>query len=177
MPALRIQQTDWQQVGETLRKDFLYVGLDGKESEHALRIDIATSLSPIGGFRNVHVAILIRPHFWSGVPDGFLVAQLATTDNPAEVPCVLVRSGTCDDGSLILQPTERDGAETFVEVLRRGRPMQLVLFNNYQIILQLPVPNDPEAKRAFQKFLGAMEAPRSVHRKASEGGFWQRLFG
>lgn len=176
MALLKIQQTDWRQVGDTLRKDFLYNGLEGTHSEHRLEIHVDVSFSTFGRFQNAYAAILARPHFWPGTPDGFLAAQLATTDAPAEPPFILVRAGTCDDGSLILQATDREGAQAFVDVLRLGKQMRLVLCNDRIIMLELPIPNTPDAQFAFDGFLD-VTAIRTPTPLRSEGGFLRRLFG
>ena len=175
MLNLRVKQTDWYVSRGKLLKYYNYLGVDEGGGEHTVRIDVDRSVAPIGGFVNAHVAVVISPHLWPGMPEGHLAAQLGFANRLAEAPCVMVWAGNCDDGSLLIQVCEQADAATFVDVLRQGKAMHLALLNKYQLMLRLPIPEDDKAPEAFDGFIGSKVRKGGPTQSREKRGFWERL--
>lgn len=143
MANLSIAQTDWVIDGATLTKRYRYVGILGESSEHLIRIDIDTSQNAVLGGYHVHVCFLIEPSFMPA-GEGFLVAQLAAQDALLDGPFVTVLIKSVEQGRLVIQAADRPSVEAFLEAIASCKPMRLLLLNEAEPLLELPIPNDAQ---------------------------------
>lgn len=164
MPHLKIAQTDWVVDGDTLRKGYHYTGLAGQDSEHVVQIDIDASPNPVMGGIHVVVSVLISPSLW-GREDGYMPAQLASTDTLLETPVVLVRVCPADDGSLILSPNDREGTDVWLGALATGKELRLALFGTQDIVAAFPIPNDEQYRTAAESFFASMRRKHAAKPK------------
>lgn len=176
MPRLSARQTNWYIEGRTLRKDYEYHGLNGDDHAHHVRIDVDVTPSLVGG-HDVHVFILINPHFWPDEPDGSLIAQLALADQPLDAPFVVVRAGTGSDGTLIVSPIDRAGAQTFFDIIAEGREMRLTLSNSEEPLASFPIPNDERFHPMAKQFFAAHSSQQPPPPQSLSRSLLSRLFG
>ncbi len=163
-----IEQTDWHIDGRTLRKQYQYDGLNGGDSRHILRIDIDVTPNAFSVIQNIHVSLVLGPHPWPSAREGFVVAQLAATDDLINSPFVLLRAGSTDDGSLILMPSQREGSDAFLATIALAKEMRLLLLlsDDEEPLLQMPIPNDEQYLLAARSYFAAVGAPPRATKNA-----------
>jgi len=168
--ALRYQQSDWVVDEGTLKKQIGYLGLTGANGEIILQIHVDTTPNDLVGGYNRHVCILMHPNPLHSDP-GFVPAQLARDDKPLDSEIILVRCGPCANGSLLIQPVDRQGADAFLATLSQCVMMRLVLFDDTGAFLKLPIPNDEQYRLAADAYFSAAnrssleEGMFGMHRK------------
>lgn len=153
---LHVIHTDWHVDGATLKRRYQYSGLLGKHSKHILQIDIDSSRSSLTGDIDFHVCILVHPNFWPDLGQGYLVAQLAVADKLVEAPFATVTLMPCDDGSLLIGPTDAEGARSFLNTIMECEPMRLLLVNGKETLAELPIPNDPQFRSVANRFFSSL---------------------
>ncbi len=156
MSSLQVQQSDWVLDGNTVKKQYRYEGLTGSASEHKVQIDVDFSQGVFGHI-NTHIFILIYPSLF---PDasGHLGAQLSVSEgDPAknapldlDTPIVPVSASHSDDGVLIVGPASTEAISAFHKTLAAAVGMQLTLLDKEEIILVLPIPNDPQFLEVYK---------------------------
>lgn len=155
MANLEIAQTDWVIYNQTLTKRYKYQGLLGEGSEHIIQLEIDVTPNSILGGINKHFCLFVSPSFWE-LDLGFFAAQLAPAGASREVPFVNVRVGRADDGSLLIQPIDREGTETFLDTLGTGKKMRFLIVGQEGVLVELPIPNDAQYLEAAQLFFSRM---------------------
>ena len=165
--GIRIQQSDWVVDGGTLKKQFGYSSVAGAASDPILQIHIDTTPNTVMGGFHRHIAFLLHPNPIQGDP-GFVPAQLARNDSPIDAKIVTVRCGPCSDGSLIIQPVDREGTDAFFETLNACVTMRLTLFDNTGALLQLPIPNDEDFRPAARRYFSIVPSVPSQNSMIAE---------
>ncbi|WP_334150063.1 hypothetical protein [Hyphomicrobium sp.] len=153
---LHIQQSDWIVHDGTLKKQFGYTGLMGDGAEHILQIHIDTSPNMVLGGYHTHISLHLYPNYLEGDP-GYVPAQLAADDAPAEAKVVTVRCGPSGNGALMIMPMEREGSESFLATLNKCKMMRLTLFDDNGPFMRLPIPNDEQYRRAAREYFAQAE--------------------
>jgi len=151
MPKLSVSQANWIIGKDVAIKDYKYCGLLGDDTDHFLQIKITFSRSRIMGWLEPHFHLLINPSLWPQMKSGYMVGQLAARDRSEDASFATVMIDHAEDGSLIVTTPSKKDTDAFVKTLKAGVDMQLTLINQNEVLMQLPIPNDPSAAEVLNK--------------------------
>jgi hypothetical protein len=104
-------------------------------------IDVSFSKSTISGHIEPHISIFISPNTFGKV-DGFITVHIALTEALVDYPFALAKIGISDDGSVIVTPMERQGAESAYGVLSEMKPFRILMIAKSETFFQFTFPNE-----------------------------------
>ncbi len=145
MARLKVAHTHWSLRQGVVTKRCSYAGLKGDSSAHTLQIEIESKLSRRTGLLEPGFRLFLKPSPLSEWENGYLDGQIRVPDLPVDVrSLVRVIIENADDGTLTISSASVQDASTFIDDLCFGHDMRLVLLDDDELLLDLPIPNDRE---------------------------------